>query len=62
MGSSKHVHRIGKVNSEKRGITPKQAMSILREQGVTVDEKQAEKILEMMYFFAKLVVGQQLNK
>lgn len=61
MGSGKRGH-IGKVvSSQKRGITPEFAIKELRKQGIEIDEKQAENILEMMYFLDKLVVNQSFK-
>jgi hypothetical protein len=48
--------------SEKRNVTPKQAMDILRKNGVEINEKKAEELLEFMYFLAKLIVNQNFKK
>jgi len=47
---------------QKRTITPEQAVKILRKNGVECDEKQAEKILDFLYFLAKLSVHQYFNE
>jgi len=46
----------------KRNITPEQAVKILRENGVEIDEIKAAELLELMYFFAKLIVNQNFKK
>jgi len=48
--------------SEKRNITPQQAVKILKQSGLKVTEKDAEKVLYIMYFLAKLIVNQNLIK
>jgi hypothetical protein len=48
--------------SEKRNITPQQAVKILEQSGLKVTEKDAEKVLYIMYFLAKLIVNQNLIK
>ncbi|MDN3585003.1 hypothetical protein [Mucilaginibacter flavus] len=48
-------------SSEKRNVTTAQAIAILKKNGREVSEKEAEKILEMMYFLAKLVVNQNVK-
>jgi len=47
--------------SEKRNITPEQAIAILKKNGREVNEKEAEKILEFLYFLAKLIVNQNVK-
>lgn len=47
---------------EKRKITPAKAVSILKESGREVNEKEAENILDFMYFLAKLIVDQNFKK
>lgn len=42
-------------------LTPKQAVSILANEGITVSEEEAEKILEFIYFFAEITIAQILN-
>ena len=61
MGSSKRGHLTNSTKYQKRGVTPEQAIATLKKQGVIIDEKQAEKVLEIMYFLAKLVVNQHFN-
>ena len=46
---------------KKRNISIEQAVKILRKNGVECDEKEAEKILELMYFLAKLIVNQNFK-
>ena len=41
---------------EKRNVTPAQAVKILQKKGVQVSEKEAKKILDFLYIFAKLVL------
>lgn len=48
--------------SEKRNITPQQAVKILEQSGVKISEKDAEKVLDLMYFLAKLIVNQNFNR
>ena len=47
---------------DNRSITPEKAKKILLKNGVEVNEKEAEKILDIMYFFAKLIVNQNFKK
>jgi len=35
---------------------------MLKEKGVDIDEKNAEKVLDLMYFLAKLIVNQNFKK
>ena len=49
-------------SSEKRGITPQKAIDLLKKNGVELSEKEAEKVLDIMYFFAKLIVNQNFKK
>lgn len=51
-----------KAGIEKRGITPQKAVEILKENGVEIDEKNARKVLEMLYFLAKLIVNQNFKQ
>jgi len=46
---------------EKRNITPEQAIKILQKNGIEVNEKQAEEILELLFILAKLEVQNYLN-
>ena len=48
--------------NEKRNITPKQAVEILRKKGVEISEEKASKILDTMYFLARLIVEQNFKK
>lgn len=48
-------------SSEKRNVTTAQAIAILKKNGREVSEKEAEKILDLMYFLAKLVVNQNVK-
>jgi hypothetical protein len=49
---------------EKRGrkVTATMAVKMLQEKGVKVNEKEAENILDLMYFLAKLIVNQNFKK
>lgn len=46
---------------EKQKIRPADAVKILSKSGVEIDEKKAEKVLELMYFLAKLIVNQNFK-
>ena len=46
---------------DNRSITPEKAQKILLQNGVEVNEKEAEEILEFLYFLAKLTVNQYVN-
>ncbi len=46
----------------KRNVTPEKAMEILKENGVEISEKNAEELLDLMYFFAKLSVDQYIKE
>ncbi|WP_160715342.1 hypothetical protein [Chitinophaga solisilvae] len=46
--------------NEKK-LTPAQAVSILANGGITVSEKEAEKILELVYYLAEMSIKQILN-
>lgn len=46
----------------KRSITPEKAIKILHRNGVKINEKEAEEVLELLYFLAKLIVNQNLKK
>jgi hypothetical protein len=48
--------------TEKRNITPQMAVKILRKNGIEVDEKKAEEVLDLMYILAKLIVKQNFKK
>jgi hypothetical protein len=47
--------------SHQRGVTTEQAINILKKEGVEVDEKDAEIILDFLYILAKLAVNQYVN-
>lgn len=47
---------------EKRNITPEQAVKVLRENGINVNEDQAKIILDFLYILAKLTVNQCFAK
>jgi hypothetical protein len=53
---------IKELPKEKQKITAAQAVEILKEDGREVSEKEVEKILELMYFLAKLIVNQNFKK
>jgi len=42
----------------KRDVSVKKALAMLKEKGVELDEKSAEKVLDFLYFLAKLTVNQ----
>ena len=44
-----------------RNITPAMALKILKKSGKDVSEQQAEKILDLMYFLAGLIVEQNFT-
>lgn len=48
--------------SEKRNVTPQQAVKILEQNGLKISEKEAEEILDFLYFLGKLTVNQLINK
>ena len=48
--------------SEKRNVTPQQAVKILEQNGLKITEKEAEEILDLMYFLAKLIVNHNFKK
>jgi hypothetical protein len=48
--------------SEKRNVTPQQAIKILEQNGLKISEKEAEEILDFLYFLGKLSVNQYFNK
>jgi hypothetical protein len=45
-----------------KNITPEKAIKILSENGIKIDKKDAEEMLDVMYFIAKLIVQQNLKK
>jgi hypothetical protein len=48
--------------TDNRSITPEKAKKILLENGLEVNEKEAQEILDLLYFFAKLIVNQNFKK
>ena len=48
--------------AEKRNVTPEMAIKYFRENGIEIDEKKAENLLDLMYFFAKLSVDQYIKE
>ena len=46
----------------RRNITTEKAVEILKKNGIEVNKEQAEKILDFMYFLAKLSVHQYFNE
>ncbi len=46
---------------QKRSLTTKDAIRVMRENGVEISEKEAEEILDFLYFLAKLTVNQFIN-
>lgn len=53
---------IEEVPKAKRRITSAQAVKILAENHIEVSEKDAEVILDFLYFLAKLTVNQYLKE
>lgn len=47
-----------KENANRRSISILEAQKILRKNGVELSEKNTEEVLDLMYFFAKLIVDQ----
>jgi hypothetical protein len=47
--------------TEKRNITPEMAVTMLRKEGVEIDEKKAAEVLDLLYFLAKLIVNQNFK-
>ncbi|HTK19886.1 MAG TPA: hypothetical protein VL442_10250 [Mucilaginibacter sp.] len=47
--------------SERKNITPQQAVKILEQRGLKVSEKDAEIILDFLYFLGKLSVNQYVK-
>ena len=47
--------------AKKRNITPQKAVAILRKEGYEINEKEAEIILDFLYFLAKLTVNQYIK-
>ncbi|HEY4325739.1 MAG TPA: hypothetical protein VGN20_17215 [Mucilaginibacter sp.] len=47
---------------DKRNVKTAQAIRLLADEGLKVDEKDAEIILDFLYFLAKLTVNQYLKE
>ncbi|QJD94363.1 hypothetical protein HH214_15500 [Mucilaginibacter robiniae] len=47
--------------SEKRSVTPQQAIELLEKHGCQVTKEEAEKLLDFLYFLGKLTVDQLLK-
>jgi hypothetical protein len=47
---------------QKRSLTTKDAIKVMRENGVEITEKEAEEILDFLYFLAKLTVNQYIKQ
>lgn len=45
----------------KRTLTTAHAIKVLGKNGINVTEKEAEEILDFLYFLAKLTVNQYIN-
>ncbi|RXF71400.1 hypothetical protein [Arcticibacter tournemirensis] len=45
-------------NVNRRSISTLEAQKILKKNGVDLSEKKTEEVLDLMYFFAKLIVDQ----
>jgi hypothetical protein len=48
-------------SSKKRSVTTGQAIKMLNDEGLEINEKEAEEILDFLYFLAKLTVNQHVN-
>jgi hypothetical protein len=47
--------------SEKRSVTPKQAITILEKNGYQINEEEAHEILDFLYFLGRLTVNQYIK-
>jgi hypothetical protein len=47
---------------KKRNVTTKHAIELLQKNGIEINEKKAEEVLDLMYFLAKLIVNQNFKK
>ena len=47
---------------KKRKYTVKDIVEDYRRKGIEISETEAEKLLDLLYFFAKLIVNQSFNK
>jgi hypothetical protein len=48
--------------SEKRNISAARAVNILKGNNIKISEKDAEKVLDLLYFLANLIVNQNFKK
>ena len=48
--------------NRERNITAEKAMEILSKNGINIDKNDAQEMLELMYFLAKLIVYQNFKK
>jgi protein-tyrosine-phosphatase len=48
-------------SSEKRSVTPKQAIAVLEKHGYQINEKEAEQVLNFLYFLGRLTVDQYIK-
>lgn len=55
-------HKMSKELLKKRKVTTAETVKSLGENGIKVSEKDAEIILDFLYFLAKLTVNQYFNK
>jgi len=46
----------------KRNITAEKAIKILSQSGINIDKKDAQEVLDIMYFLAKLIIRQNFKK
>lgn len=62
MGSGKRGYKGNLTTSQQRGVSPEQAISLLKKTGIQVNEKEAGVILDFLYILAKLAVNQYFNE
>lgn len=48
--------------NRERNVTTEKAMEILSKNSINIDKNDAEEMLELMYFIAKLIVDQNFKK
>lgn len=48
--------------NRQRNITPEKAIKTLSKNGIIINKNDAEEMLELMYFIAKLIVDQNFKK
>jgi len=48
--------------ADKRNVTSRKAIEMLKKNGVEIDKKKADELLDLLYFLAKLIVNQNFNK